>query len=108
MEGQTYELLSAEDTLINIKMVKRGYMTQSDGARVLLPQFNGTATWIGALGLRLVDTDEVAVEKDEDEKLTGKPTHQLWLYGWFAFVRLAGLTEVRTLFVCSHGERTGA
>ena len=69
--GETYELLSVADTLVNIQMVKRGYVTGEDGQRALLPQYNGTATWIGALAV-VQEGIQVSVSKDEQEIVSGK------------------------------------
>ncbi len=72
MAGETYELISLADTLVNIQMVKRGYLTGIDGQRYLLPQYNGTATWIGALAVVQGET-QVSVSKDEQEIVSGRP-----------------------------------
>ena len=72
VEGEFYELLSTADTLFNIQMVKRGYLTGKDGTRYLLPQYNGTATWIGAVGI-LHSGAEVTISKTEREVASGKP-----------------------------------
>lgn len=52
-------------------MVKRGYLTGDDGTRYLLPQYNGTATWIGAVGL-LHSGAEVVISKNEQEAASGR------------------------------------
>ena len=72
VEGETYELLSTTSTLLNIQMVRRGYLTGEDGTRYLLPQYNGTATWIGAVGV-LHSGAEVVISKSEQEAASGKP-----------------------------------
>ena len=51
-------------------MVKRGYMIGEDGQRVLLPQYNGAATWIGALAV-VQEGLQVIVSKDEQEAVSG-------------------------------------
>ena len=71
IDGEAYELLSTADVLINIQMVKRGYMTGEDGQRVLLPQYNGTATWIGAVGI-VQEGVQVVIGKDEEENISGE------------------------------------
>ncbi|KAK9819207.1 hypothetical protein WJX74_004719 [Apatococcus lobatus] len=70
VEGNSYELLSTANTLFNIQMVKRGFLTGEDGTRYLLPQYNNTATWIGAVGI-LHSGAEVLISKNEQEEASG-------------------------------------
>ena len=76
VEGEFHELLNTADTLFNIQMVKRGYLTGEDGTLYLLPHYNGTATWIGVVGT-LHSGAEVTISKTEREMASGKPLHIL-------------------------------
>ena len=83
---------------MNIKMTERGYVTADDGARTLLPQFNGTSTWIGALGVSH-QGNQIAVSKDAMEVASGMSKQWLsmgWSSSWFFFLSYCFLLTMCT------------